>query len=161
MKKTNYYDREIACLVAFLDSKNEFLEEKFKHIKFTDYEIRNCLAEGLLENRIVGYPNEHEGYMYMERAFTTPKGKNRIMNWMAENAGIFLISKNTLKCGFIPLGGDIRKCTLKEKMQVIKNISKHKDSFGNKPKLILVATFLLSNFTPYYKIKHYFKRIKL
>ena len=54
MKKNNYNDREIACLVAYLEKEAPtFLKKKVDGIKFTDYEINKCIADGLLVKRIV------------------------------------------------------------------------------------------------------------
>ena len=39
MKKNNYIDREIACLVAYLEKAPAFLKEKVRCLKFTDYEV--------------------------------------------------------------------------------------------------------------------------
>ena len=163
MKKNNYNDREIACLVAYLEKgAPTFLKKKVDGLKFTDYEVSKCIADGLLAKRIVGYPNGFDGYKYMPRLYTTPKGKQRIKEWALEhcNSGVFIVSKKTLKCE-IAKAYSVRECTFKEKIKCLKNLlTFHKDYYEGS-KLGLIVLFILSNFTPYQKIKSLIKRTKI
>ena len=165
MKKNNYKDREIACLVAYLEKAPTFLKEKVRCLKFTDYEVSKCIADGLLAKSIVGYPKSIDGYMYsmyMPRLYTTPKGKQRIRKWALEhcNSGVFIVSKKTLKCE-IAKADSVRECTFNEKIKCLKDLLPyHKDYYG-RSKLGLIVLFVLSNFTPYQKIKSLIKRTKI
>ena len=163
MKKNNYKDREIACLVAYLEKgAPNFLKKDVEGIKFTDYEVSKCIADGLLVKRIVGYPNDFDGYKYMPRLYTTPKGKQRIRKWALEhcNSGVFIVGKKTLKCE-IAKADSVRECTFKEKIKCLKDLLPyHKDYYG-RSKLGVIVLFVLSNFTPYQKIKSIIKRTKI
>ena len=122
MKKNNYKDREIACLVAYLEKgAPTFLKKKVDGLKFTDYEVSKCIADGLLAKGIVGYPKSIDGYMYsmyMPRLYTTPKGKQRIKEWALEhcNSDVFIVNKKTLKWDIVR-AGSVRECTFKEKIK--------------------------------------------
>ena len=163
MKKINYYDREIACLVAYLEKEAPtFLKEKVDGIKFTNYEVSKCIADGLLAKRIVSYPNGFDGHKYMPRLYTTPKGKQRIKEWALEhcNSGVFIVGKKTLKCE-IAKAGSVRECTFKEKIKCIKDLLPFHKDYYERSKLGMVLLFILSNFTPYQKIKSLIKRTKI
>ena len=163
MKKNNYKDREIACLVAYLEKgAPNFLKKDVEGIKFTDYEVSKCITDGLLAKRIVGYPNGFDGHKYMPRLYTTQKGKQRIKEWALEhcNSGVFIVGKKTLKCE-IAKAGSVRECTFKEKIKCLKNLlTFHKDYYEGS-KLGMIVLFILSNFTPYQKIKSLIKRTKI
>ena len=163
MKKNNYNDREIACLVAYLEKEAPtFLKEKVDGVKFTNYEVSKCIADGLLAKRIVGYPNGFDGHKYMPRLYTTPKGKQRINDWLMEQCdfGVFIVNKKTLKWDIVRTGS-VRECTFKEKIKCLKNLlTFHKDYYEGS-KLGMVLLFILSNFTPYQKIKSLIKRTKI
>lgn len=163
MKKNNYNDREIACLVAYLEKEAPtFLKEKVEGIKFTNYEVSKCIAGGLLAKRIVGYPNGFDGHKYMPRLYTTPKGKQRIKEWALEhcNSGVFIVGKKTLKCE-IAKAGSVRECTFKEKIKCIKDLLPFHKEYYERSKLGMLVLFILSNFTPYQKIKSLIKRTKI
>ena len=163
MKKNNYKDREIACLVAYLEKgAPNFLKKDVEGIKFTDYEVSKCIADGLLAKRIVGYPNGFDGHKYMPRLYTTPKGKQRINDWLMEQSdfGVFIVNKKTLKWDIVR-AGSVRECTFKGKIKCLKNLlTFHKDYYKGS-KLGMIVLFILSNFTPYQKIKSLIKRTKI
>ena len=163
MKKNNYNDREIACLVAYLEKgAPTFLKKKVDGLKFTDYEVSKCIADGLLAKRIVGYPNDFDGHKYMPRLYTTPKGKQRIKEWALEhyNSGVFIVDKKTLKCE-IAKAGSVRECTFKEKIKCLKDLLPFHKDYYERSKLGMILLFILSNFTPYQKIKSLIKRTKI
>ena len=148
--------------MAYLEKAPTFLKEKVRCLKFTDYEVSKCIADGLLEKRIVGYPNGFDGYMYMPRLYTTPKGKQRIKEWALEhcNSGVFIVSKKTLKCE-IAKADSVRECTFKEKIKCLKDLLPFHKDYYERSKFGMVVLFILSNFTPYQKIKSLIKRTKI
>ena len=139
-----------------------FMKKEVACIKFTDYEVSKCITDGLLAKRIVGYPNGFDGHKYMPRLYTTPKGKQRIKDWLMEQSdfGVLIVNKKTLKWDIVR-AGSVRECTFKGKIKCLKNLlTFHKDYYEGS-KLGMIVLFILSNFTPYQKIKSLIKRTKI
>lgn len=145
--------RKVAALVSYLDC-SERIKNKVKDIRFSNLDISECFEEHLLCKRA---RKSRDGKMEESVKFTmvTDKGRDYVKEWLGDNGlGITLIDKSSLKCEFMPIGGEIRQCTFKEKMHCLKGMLSNRYGMSVRNKLTLVCKFLKANFTPFAKVKH-------